>query len=55
MIDYIEGVLEARNVLADINHACLNHKYDEAIELCEQLIVVTRMLRNQIMIQADKK
>lgn len=55
MIDYIEGILDARDAVADIDSACLNKDYDRAIELCERLIVVARMLRNQIMIQADKK
>lgn len=55
MIDYIEGILEARDAVADIDSACLNKDYARAIELCEKLAVVARMLRNQLIIQADQK
>jgi hypothetical protein len=55
MIDYIEGLLEARDVVYDIDSACLNKDYAKAIELCEKLTVVARMLRNQLMIQSESK
>lgn len=55
MIDYVEGLIEARKTLQQIDSACLQHDYESAIDMCEHLIVVTRLLRNQIMIQSESK
>lgn len=51
MIDYVEGLIAARKLIAEIDSACLNHNYTEAAQICDVLLVEVRMLRNQILIQ----
>lgn len=55
MIDYVEGLIDARQTLQEIESLCRKHDYEPAIKLCEDLMVSARMIRNQLILQSEKK
>lgn len=55
MIDYVEGLIDARQTLQEIESLCRKHDYEPAITLCDELLVIARMLRNQLILQSEKK
>lgn len=54
MIDYIEGVLTINKLMKELHSALLEQNYKEAKELCLKVNVESRLLHQQIRVQAPE-
>jgi hypothetical protein len=53
MIDYSEGYLNLKRMVEELWRATNEHDFMRARELCSDITVEARMLRNQLVIQDD--
>jgi hypothetical protein len=53
MIDYSEGYLNLRRMVEELWRATNERNFMRARELCSDITVEARMLRNQLVIQDD--
>jgi len=53
MLDYSEGCLAIKNKTNQIYDLLIHHRYDEAREVCIELIADSRSLYHQIQIQQE--
>jgi len=54
MIDYSEGCHELKVLVNDLYEACISNRYTDAKALCDKIVVVARITRAQIGVQAEK-
>ena len=53
MLDYSEGCLAIKNKTSQVYDLLIHHRYDEAREVCIELIADSRSLYHQIQIQRE--
>lgn len=51
MIDYSEGCTEMKRLADEIWRAVIDHRYAEARELCNEVVVMARLTKAQIAVQ----
>jgi len=55
MVDYIESVIKINHMLKDLQNALLAKDAITAKEICQHMIVETRLLHQQIRIQFENR
>jgi hypothetical protein len=53
IIDYAKPLINAEQIMRDIHSACLDKKYDKAIQLTIDLITEIRILRSSLVIMSE--
>jgi hypothetical protein len=54
MIDYSEGYTDMKRLVDDLWQALIHKRFDEATEVCNNIIAAARLTRAQIEIQRKK-
>jgi hypothetical protein len=53
MLDYSEGCIDIKKKTSQVYDLLIHHRYDEAREVCIELIADSRSLYHQIQIQQE--